>query len=341
MAGVSSPVIWGDHVFLTEGDDRERAVMAFDAGDGHPLWRRTVPDGGKGAPLPSVTDSGFALPTPVCDRNGVYALFGTGDLAAFTHDGKPLWRIFLQRPVIGYGFASSPCIADGTLLVQFDTYENGRVLAIDAATGNIKWDRERMRGAAWSSPILIPDSNGKPLFVVNANGSLTAFDMAGEVVWDVDGVTGEVAPSPAFGDERLYAVNVNSSMLCYKTADVSARQWQYKGSLSDTSSPVATGGLVFMVGADGQLVCIDALTGKELWAQEHQGCYASVVVSGDRVYALGRNGMMLIAAAERAYRHIASCSLGEGTDATPALADGRIFLRGRGHLWCLGENTTP
>lgn len=335
MAGLSSPVVWGGRVFVTEGSDKQRAVLAFDAVTGRQLWRQVVSDGGKGEPIPSVSDAGLAMPTPVCDAAGVYALFGTGDLAAFSHDGKPLWQKFLGRPVIGYGFASSPAICDGLLLLQMDTHEDGRVLAVDAATGEIRWQRPRMRGAAWSSPILV-DSAGGPLLVANAVGSLTAFSMSGEVVWDIDGVTGEVTPSPAFWNGNLYAVNVGSALMCFGLAKEPAKRWQYTGSLSNTSSPVAVNGLMLMAAASGQLVCVDAATGQELWTHDNEGCYASLLASGDRIYVLGRTGTMRIVAAERSYRLISTCKLGEGSDATPAMADGRIFIRGRDHLWCIG-----
>lgn len=335
MAGVSSPVVWGNHVFITEGSDKERAVLAFDAATGKEMWRQVVPDGGKGEPIPSVSDSGLALPTPACDAGGTYALLGTGDLAAFSHEGKLLWQKFLGRPVIGYGFASSPCIQDGLLLLQMDTHENGRVLAIETATGNVRWERERMRGAAWSSPILVPSPEG-PLFVANASGSLTAFTMAGEVAWDIDGVTGEVTPSPAYGSGNLYAVNVGASLLCYGMSKEPKQRWQHAGALSDTSSPVVVNGLMFMAAASGQLVCLDANTGDELWTHANEGCYASLVASGDRVYILSRTGAMRIVAAERAYRLLATCRLGEGSDATPAMSDGRLFIRSRDHLWCIG-----
>ena len=211
-------------------------------------------------------------------------------------------------------------------------------MAIETATGKINWERERLRGAAWSSPIIIPGLDGNPLFVANASGSLTAFDLAGEIAWDLDGVTGEVTPTPAYWNGHLYAVNIGALLICYKVAKNPEKQWQYTDNLSDTSSPVATNGLLFMAAANGQLVCVDALTGQELWTHENQGCYASLVVSGDRVYALGRNGTTRIVAAERSYRLIATCSLGEHADATPALGDGRIYIRSRDHLWCIGGN---
>ena len=336
MGGVSSPIVWGDHVYLTEGNDRERAVMAFDAATGKQLWRQVVPDGANGQPRPAVSDSGLALPTPVADADGVYALFGTGDLAAFTHQGKPKWKLFIQRPQLGYGFASSPCIAEHLVLIQFDCLADGRVLAVDTNTGQIKWNIDRARGASWSSPIIIPGADGTPMFVANASGSITAFDLTGSVVWDLDGVTGEVTPSPAYTDGHVYAVNVGSTLLCLRATCDPGEQWRYGKNLSDTSSPVALGGMVFMLGGNGKLACVNAETGQEFWAQQSPGCYASLVASGDRVYALSRQGTTEIVEAKPTYRLIAKCELGEGSDATPAIADGRIYIRTRGHLWCLG-----
>lgn len=355
MPGVSSPSLWGDTVYITESNDRERAVLAFDAGTGRQLWRQVVTDGGKAAgvsgdnpALPGVSDAGLALPTPTCDADGVYAVFGTGDVAAFTYDGKLKWQHFLQRPVIGYGFSSSPCVKNHLLFIQFDTYQNGRVYAFDTATGKVQWEHERSRGGSWSSPIIIPNDDGKPLFVVNANGSLTAFDETGNIVWDIDGVTGQVTPTPAYSKGQLFPVNVGSSLLCYKTASgpvqqccnkiapEPVKQWQFTGHLSDTGSPVALNGLLFMGTRDGELTCVDTVTGKGLWVQKAPASYASLVASGDRVYLLGRAGTMLIFAAERDYRAIATCQIPDGTDSTPAFSNGRIYIRGRNYLWCIG-----
>ncbi len=333
---VGSPVLWQDRIFLTEADENERAVLAFDAQSGKEIWRRTVADGGKDAPLPPVADSALAMPTPACDADGVYVLFGTGDLAAFSHDGSPKWHVFLKRPEIGYGYASSPYAINGLVCVQFDELSGGRVLAVEAATGKIKWQNPRSRGPSWASPILVPGADGKPLLVVNANGSATAYDLTGKMVWDVDGVNGQVTPSPAWWDGRVYLANVGSRLICYKVSGSPQALWQLSGKLSDVASPVVVNGLLFMATSGGQLVCVDATTGKEVWTRKSPRCYASLVASGDRVYALGRDGTMQIVAADRTYRVLGACSLGEGSDATPALGDARIYIRGRNHLWCLG-----
>lgn len=339
-SGVSSPVLWGSRIFLTEGTDKHRSVVAFDVATGQELWRQEVHDMGKAEALPAVSDAGLALPTPVCDAEQVYALFGTGDLAAFTHDGKLKWHIFLKRPVIGYGFSSSPCLLGKLVCVQVDDHTSGRVLAVEAETGKTVWEVERSRGASWSSPLVVEDPDGKPNMVVNANGSLSAYNAEGEMVWDADGVSGEVTPSPAYWEKRLYPVHVGSRLLCLdlsKKASEPPKLWEHTGDLCDVGSPVIANGLLFMGKSSGQLICVDAKTGNEIWTNEGPGCYASLTTSGGRVYLIGRDGTMLVFAAERKYRHIATCPLGEGTDATPAFSDGRIYIRGRNHLWCFGE----
>mgnify|MGYP001283984372 FL=1 len=159
VSGVSSPVLWGDRLFITEATDKERAVLAFDVAGGRQLWRQVVEDGDDASPLPSVSDYGLAMPTATCDANGVYALFGTGDLAAFSHDGQLRWRTFLGRPTIGYGFSSSPYALNGLLFVQYDHHAAGRMVAFESATGKIVWDVERSRGASWSSLMVVPDAD--------------------------------------------------------------------------------------------------------------------------------------------------------------------------------------
>jgi outer membrane protein assembly factor BamB len=338
---VSSPVLWEHHVYLTEADENGRRVRAFDVESGKEIWRQSVADGGKDAPLPPVADSALAMPTPACDAGGVYVLFGTGDFAAFTHDGRPRWQNFLKRPEIGYGFASSPCVAEGLICVQFDELNGGRVLAVESATGKLKWEQPRSRGPSWASPLLVSGPGGKPLLVVNANGSATAYDLAGKMIWDVDGVNGQVTPSPAWSDNRVYLANNGSKLLCYDVAGQPQLLWQHAGRLPDVASPVVVHGLFFMVTSGGQLMCADATTGKEVWTHKSPRCYASLVASGDRVYALGRDGTMQIVAAERSYRVVGTCSLGEGADATPALGDGRIYIRGHNNLWCIATDEQP
>lgn len=338
--GWSSPVLAAGHVYVTEADEAERAVQAFDAGTGTRLWRHAVMDGGGGDAMPATfMDTGLAAPTAACDGDGVYAVFATGDLVAFSHGGVKRWQVYLRRPDNPYGHASSLWVGGGLVCVQYDQRKNGRLLAIDAATGKTRWEKPRTLGAAWSSPIVF-EAAGRRMLVVNGNEAIEAFDVeTGESVWQVEGVKGEVAPSPATWNGRLYAANDSSRLVCYdaRSNGTPSMVWQYDEVLPDVASPVAAGGLLFLATSRGQIACLDAVTGKEQWRHEYAtGCYASPIVCGDRLYALDRDGTMRILAANRTFREIASCPTGEAADATPAFGDGCIFIRSQHRLWCVG-----
>ena len=342
--GISSPVLWGNRIFLTSADVKAREVVAYDAATGRELWRQVVADGGKGEALPTPRDSakdmwaGLGVPTAACDDSGVYAVFGTGDLVAYSLDGKLRWQVYLHRPFNDYGHASSLVVADGRVCVQYDQKENGRVLAIDAQSGQTVWEQKRTPGASWSSPVVVAGADGKRMLLVNGMGALSAYEISsGRELWNVEGVTGDVAPSPACWNGRILVANAYARMVCYELAEKPAKTWEYSDALPDVASPVAADGLAFLATSEGQVACVDAKDGAGLWKHDYAtGFYASPIVGGNRVYALDRNGTMRIFAAERKFREIASCPLGEGADATPAFADGRIYIRTTNTLWCVG-----
>jgi outer membrane protein assembly factor BamB len=339
--GLSSPVLWGGKLFLTLADADAREVVAYDAATGRELWRQEVKDGGNGDELPQTSpDTGLGAPTPACDESGVYAVFGTGDLAAYSHEGKLRWQVYLRRPDDDYGYASSLWAGDGKVCVQYDQKADGRVLAVDAKNGQTLWEQKRASGEVWCSPIVVPGTDGKPELLVNGQGVLTAYDLAaGGELWHVDGVTGEeISPSPACWNGHVFVAGGSARMVCYELAAKPVKVWEYTDVLPDVASPVAADGLVFLATSSGQLACVDATSGAGLWTHDcSTGFYASPIVCGNRVYALDRDGTMRIFAAERKFREIATCALGEAADATPAFADGRIYIRSKNTLWCLGS----
>ena len=337
--GNSAPVLWGNRVFLTQATANERTVMAWDATRGNELWRQAVADGGKGDALPQVSsDTGLDSPTAVCDESGVYAIFGTGDLAGFSPEGKLLWQVYLGRPEKSYGHASSLALDNGRIFIQYDQDPNGRLMAVDAKDGKTLWTVPRALGAVWCSPMLVPGVDGGRLLLVNGQGTLSAYDpVRGAEIWKVAGVTGEIAPSPAYWSGRVVVAMSAARMVCYQLAAKPTQLWESTESLPDVASPVAAGGLIFVPG-NNELVCVDAGTGTNVWTHEYSGgFYASPLVCGGRVYALARDGVMHIVAVERTFREVATCPLGEATDATPAIADGRIYIRSAHTLWCVGS----
>lgn len=243
-AGVSSPVVMGDRVFVTSqigsgesrvgprlaqgaaGDDLgERAigtaasdaqpaggspvflVEAFDRNSGQRLWQYHLP---AAAPMPTVHDKhNMASPSPVTDGSRVYAWFSTGQLVALDMDGQLVWERHLGREVgpfdINWGHSSSPTLFEDTLILLCDHEPASYLLALDAFTGEERWKVDRGRGRqSYSTPFVVTTEHG-PELIVNSNERVDAYDpTSGDLLWHVGGTNQFPIPSPAFSEGILY-----------------------------------------------------------------------------------------------------------------------------------------
>ena len=341
--GSSTPVVWGKRLFLTAGDSQTRSVTAHDTETGALLWSTDIPDGAKGGePLPETSeDTGLAASTPACDESRVYAVFANGDLAALDHEGKIVWQLYLGRPHNTYGHASSLVYCGEMLIVQWDQEERGRILALDKTSGRTLWETPRTAGMSWSTPLIMPLCDGYVL-LVHASGQTWGMELAtGKKLWQVEAVTGEIAPSLAWEKDVWLAANCYSRMVAYRMPQEGAPQqlWEWdEGNLPDVASPVISDGLVFLATDAGEVLCHDLADGKQLWYKEFEdGFYASPVAAEGRIYIVDRKkGVFRVYAAAREARELSVNPMGEAVSATPAFADGQIFVRGHDHLWCIG-----
>jgi outer membrane protein assembly factor BamB len=340
--GASTPAVWGKRLFLTAGDAAARTVMAYDADTGTLLWSKDLPDGAKGAePLPEVgEDTGLAASSPACDEARVYAVFGTGDLAALDHAGNIVWQVYLGRPKNTYGHASSLVYRGEMLLVQWDQEEQARILALDKATGKTLWETPREVGMSWSTPLVMPLCD-KNVLLIHASKFTWGMELAtGKKLWEVEAVSGEIAPSLAWEGDVWLAANAYSKMAAFKLPPAGEPQklWEWEdGNLPDVASPVIADGLVYLVTDAGELLCHDLATGKQVWRKEFEdGFYASPVMAGDRLYVVDRvKGVFRVYAAGREGKELSANPLGDPVSATPAFAGGRIYARGHKYLWCV------
>jgi outer membrane protein assembly factor BamB len=344
LPGNSSPVAWGDRVFLTGADAKTRAVYCWNARTGEHRWHVEIPTrAGSGAEKIRISDdTGWAAPTPAVDGKAVYAVFPTGDLVALDLDGNPLWNRFLGVPVLNYGYASSLALLDDMLLVQLDQREGGRLIAIDTATGKDRWSIERTVTSSWASPVVADTTVGVRVFL-NGTPTLTAYDPARRrALWAVDGMMGENGPSPAYADGRVFAANQLLSMVA-ADAKTGEKLWDVYEGLPEIASPVAGSGFVVMAASFGTLTALDPADGTVI--RQHEvgtGFSASPIIAGGRVYALDKKGVMRIFSADRAFDLLASPGIGEPTVATPAFVAGAIFIRGERHLFCIrGPGAAP
>ena len=338
--GFSSPVVWDGKVFLTTADKQERAVSAFDLASGVRLWRQVVAYGGGAVPLPEATDdTGYAAPTMACDGVRVFTLFGTGDLAAFTLAGAPVWRQHLGNAAIDYGHASSLLVAGGLLIVQGDRHEDGVVKALDPMTGDLRWALAREVGPSWSSPVAIPGDEVRLLLHAAHATSLHRLT-DGTLLSLFDAVGGEIAPSPAWDAGRIIVAQEYARVVAFSSeVEDPTALWEFFDCLPSVASPVAWNGRIWVSDQGGGTACLDGATGALQW--EHffdEGCYASPIIAGGHLYLVDRTGNVQILETGSSFKLVATRPLGEACDATPAVGEGYLIFRTAKHLICVADD---
>ena len=201
--GRSSPVVAGEHIFLTAAEDEKLFTFSLERATGRIEWRREVPRPRQGK-LHKM--NGPASPTPVSDGKNVYAFFYDFGLVSFGPDGNERWRVPLgpfNNPV---GMTASPVLAGGTLVQVCDGETGSFIIAIDAATGKIKWRKERDTTRAFSTPVLYRPADGPVQVLVAGAYKLTAYAVeTGDEVWHVRGLSWQVSPTPVLGKDTIYA----------------------------------------------------------------------------------------------------------------------------------------
>ena len=339
LPGPNSPVVWNDRVFLTGASDTTREIYCFDAGSGELRWRHAATDipGSPAKPPQVADDTGLCASTMATDGRRVFAIFATGDLVACDLEGKRAWARNLGLPHNPYGYASSLVTDGDRLFVQYDQEKEARVMALDVATGREAWSIRREVKPSWASPI-VAEAAGKPLLITFGNPALIAYDPAdGREVWRVDGFEAEVCVSPAVADGRVFAGNEYAKLVAAGLADGKV-QWELEENLPEVSAPLAAHGLLFLATSSGLVACYDAATGARCWEHEFDnGFLSSPLAAGGLVYLSDEKGVTHILKAARTFEAVADNALGEEVFATPAFAAGRIYLRGKKHLFAIGE----
>ncbi|HEX2969740.1 MAG TPA: PQQ-binding-like beta-propeller repeat protein [Bacteroidales bacterium] len=339
--GQNSPVIWGDKIFLSGAQDKTCEVYCIDKASGSILWTGSA-SGIQGEPtdLPKMdADNGLATSTVAVDNKNVCAVFANGNLVCFDHDGKMKWSKNIGLPSNAYGYASSLLLYNGNLVVQFDSDAKVSIMAINAETGETKWETVRNGRPVWSSPVIAYFS-GTPQVVINGNPYVSAYELeSGKELWSVECMSGDVAPSVAVNSTLAYAVTDYVKLAAIKPGSGASIVWEDNMFTPDVSSPVATDEYLFLSTGVGDIACYNAQKGDTLWTHYFtEQFYASPTVADGKVYFLDRSGVMHIVNAGPKLEIIAESSLGERADCTPAFSDGKIFIRGKKNLYCISKN---
>lgn len=351
MIGNSSPIIVAGRIFFTGADEKQRQVYCYEAKSGKLLWQQdapSTPDSRK--PVKLNDDTGFAACTMVTDGRYVAAIFANGDLAAYDLDGKLAWSQSLGIPENPYGHAASLSIYKNLVLVPFDqaTPKAGRskLLALDIATGHTAWEQVRAVPSSWTTPIVIRVAN-RDQVVTAASPWIIAYDPAGgKELWRVKGSQGDVAPSPVMaGDIVITAATDSAPILAIRadgSGDVTASNvlWKGEDNTPDICSPLATEEFVFLLTTEGMVTCYDAKKGDKLWEEDLNEfkCKSSPSLVGKQLYVFGEAGKCWILAPTRGgVKRIRQTDLGEGCVACAAFQDGRMYVRGKKNLFCIGK----
>lgn len=345
--GMSTPVIWGNRIFLTASDGRDNLrlhVLCFDRADGRTVWHTRLFGSASSEGL--YAQGGMAVPSVATDGQRVYAVFGSGDLVALDFDGKPVWIRSLAQEYGPFrnrwGMAASPLLLDDLLVVLVDHWAPSYLLGVDPKTGTTRWKTDRRASVNWSSPITVNVASGTQVIAIGTN-HVNGYDaQSGRELWDLPGMQEQCVPSAVARDGIVYAVSGRQGptfaidlrngkpSLAWK----SSKRWG-----GFIPSPVCYGDLYYL-GPDeaGIGTCLEAATGKELWRERLGGQYqASPVAADGKIYYTNLDGVVTVIKAGPKFEVLAKNELGEAILGSPAFAYGQLFLRGETHLFCIGE----
>ena len=339
--GKSSPVIWGDKIFITGAAEMMCEVYCINKKTGDILWTGTASDiPGQPSVLPKMdSEAGLAVSTVATNGKVVCAVFANGNLICFDMDGKKIWDKNIGTPESSYGYVSSLIIYENLLLVQFDSNKKISLIGFDIGTGDQKWETIRTGRAVWSSPVLAY-FGGKAQVIINGNPMVSGYDPStGTELWEVECMSGDVAPSVAVNSTMAYAVTDYAKLTAIKPGTSPSIVWEDNTYTPDVSSPVATDKLLFVSTGNGDVACYNSEKGDTLWTHYFMDqFYASPIIADEMLYLIDRSGVMHIVKAQEKYEFVAESALGEGTDCTPAFSDKKIYIRGKKNLYCISKN---
>jgi outer membrane protein assembly factor BamB len=362
--GHSSPIVWGDRVFVTSCNetDQKRMLYCLDRTDGKVLWERVVLTAkleGK-HPLNS-----FASSTPATDGKYVLVTFFDAPnmkVYCYDFDGDRIWEKTPGKLTSRHGFCSSPILYKDVVILngdqdnEPDPKNRGYLVALDKKTGEEKWRTERPNQTrSYCTPILIHSAKNPTVTQLVLSGSkcITGYNADdGKLRWIVDGPTEQYVASLVFLDETLFLTtgfpeyhlmgispdgegNITKTGVFWHHAKLSPKEAAY------VPSPLAFDGHFFVVSDTGYLTCLETKTGKRLWSEKLGKHHSSspVLVDG-RIYLPDDEGRVWVVKASDKFEVLQQNDLGEECFSSPAVARGQIIIRGLHNVFCFGSADT-
>jgi outer membrane protein assembly factor BamB len=361
MPGVSgsTPIIWRDRIFLNVAEGDNLSLWCVDKLKGEVLWKKPLGSGNV-----KMNKHNMSSPSPVTDGRNVYVMTGTGMLKGFDFNGKELWSRDIQHEYgdfgLNWGYASSPLLFEDSLYVQvlhgMKTDAPSYVMRVDKKNGKTLWKVDRPTSAvrespdAYTTPALL--RYGKTTEIVITGGDcVTGHDPAtGKELWRANGLNPDNNPSyrivasPIIFNDIIYAPTRVKPLLALKAGgrgDITSSHVLWSTSNGpDVPTPVTDGKYFYVVNDRGIMWCLDAKTGAEVYGNQRikPAKYSgSPVLADGKIYVTNEEGLTTVVAAGPKFEVLAENPLNDYTLSSPAISDGRIFIRTSGHLYAIGK----
>jgi len=362
----STPVLWGEKIFLTSVDGDDFLLMCFST-EGKELWRQKIGSGNK---IARAGEGNSASPSPSTDGKNVWAMMCDGTLVCFTTEGKEVWKQNLQEKYgkfdIQFGMTSSPLLHEGKLFIQLIHGKMNRqkgfgtVIAMDAASGKEIWKIRRESDAtvenkhSYASPVYFDNGQFQYLLTHGAD-YLIAHDPAnGKEIWRYGSFHSRkynpflrlVATPVVSKDLIIVPTAKNGPVIAIKPGgkgNITQSDyvlWRNPKGTPDVPSPIVTSKYVFLCGEKGIITCLDRQTGEEYFRERTNGHLhrASPVLAGDYLIITSRKGVVTVLKASDELEIVSKNPMNETITASPVVAGGRIYLRSFNALYAIGAN---
>jgi outer membrane protein assembly factor BamB len=359
--GNSTPVIWGDKIFLTQAntDGHQRSLLCLNRADGKQIWRQDVEYAEKER---NWNPNWYANASPATDGKRVVVSFASAGMYCYDMDGKELWK----RTDLGgtwehaFGSGASPVLYGDLAILWVGPNEKGRnyLLAVNKASGETVWEKDQTYGS-WSTPLITRVNSQDQLLLgyskdvknapIDKTGFLYGFDPAsGEELWRCQGLSSYVYTSPLFGNGVAVQMSgYGGSAIAVRlggSGDISAnRLWEHPKNTQRVGSGMIVGNHAYIMDENGVPKCYELESGEEVWKVEKRpgggNTWGSMVHADGRLYVLMREGATLVFDANPKYELLATNELGRGeqTNSSLAISNGDIFIRTFKNLWCIGK----
>jgi len=330
-------------------------VMAISRTDGSLVWsdvaRHETPHEGK------QVNNSWASSSAITDGEQVFAFFGSRGLYAYDMDGNRQWEVDFGEMQIrgGFGEGSTPVLHGDTLVVVWDHQGDSFIAALDKNTGNELWRQPRDEPESWSTPLVV-ELDGRAQVITAAQNRTYSYDLeTGDLVWEGPGLTVNPIPTPVAADGIVYLISGyrGAALRAVRLADAQgdigdspAILWEYNQDTPYVPSPLLYDGILYFLKSNSPiLTAFDVVGGQAFYGPQRldgvQEIYSSPVGAAGRVYLLGRDGSALVIESGSRFNVLATNSLDDGFEASPAIVGNELYLRGRRFLYRIEETGKP